>query len=88
MVRLAAHRFFPINSEPMQVVEDRGLELRLAAGAIDVLDAEQETAAAFACDAMAEQGGTGVAEMEKACRAGRESRNNLGSEGEGHGGQK
>jgi hypothetical protein len=29
----------------------------------------------------------GVAEMEKTCRAGRESRNNLGSEGEGHGGQ-
>jgi hypothetical protein len=29
----------------------------------------------------------GVAEVEKACRAGRESRNNLGSEGEGHGGQ-
>jgi len=25
--------------------------------------------------------------MEKACRTGRESRNNLGSEGEGHGGQ-
>jgi hypothetical protein len=29
----------------------------------------------------------GVAEMEKACRTGRESRNNLGSEGEGHGAQ-
>jgi hypothetical protein len=29
----------------------------------------------------------GVAEMEKACRTGCESRNNLGSEGEGHGGQ-
>ena len=87
MVRLAAHRFFPINSEPMQVVEDRGLELRLAAGAIDVLDAEQETAACLARDAMTEQCRVGMAEMEKACRARRESRNNLGSEGEGHGGQ-
>jgi hypothetical protein len=29
----------------------------------------------------------GMAEMEKACRTGRESRNNPGFEGEGHGGQ-
>jgi hypothetical protein len=29
-----------------------------------------------------------MAEMEKTCRTGRESRNNLGSEGEGHGRQK
>ncbi|GAB2178200.1 hypothetical protein DLREEDagr8_37580 [Dongia sp. agr-C8] len=87
MVRLAAHRFFPIEAKPMKIVEDRALEFPLAAGAVDVLDAEQETAICLARGAMAEQGGMGMAEMEKACRTGRESRNYSGSEGEGHGGQ-
>lgn len=71
----------------MKILKDRVLELRLAARAVDVLDAEQEAAVSFTRGAMAEQGGMGMAEMEKTCRAGRESRNNLGSEGEGHGGQ-
>jgi hypothetical protein len=71
----------------MEVVEDRGLEFRLAARAVDVLDPEQEATTGIVRDAVAEQSGVGMAEMEKACRTGRESRNNLGSEGEGHGGQ-
>ena len=90
MIRLAAHRFFPIEAEPVEIVVDRVLELRLAARAVDVLEAQQEPAPRFlgcsARRAVAEQGGMGMAEMEKACRAGCESRNNLG-EGEGHGGQ-
>jgi hypothetical protein len=71
----------------MEIVQDRRFEFRLAARAVDVLDAEQETAAHFTRNAMPEQGGVSMAEMENACRTGRESRNNLGSEGEGHGGQ-
>jgi hypothetical protein len=71
----------------MEVVEDRGLEFRLAAHAVDILDAEQEAAVRIARGAMTEQRGASVAEVEKTCRTGRESRNNLGTEGEGHGGQ-
>ena len=76
----------------MEIVEDRRFEFRLAAGAVDILDAKQEAAGlgflgCCARGAMAEQSGVSMAEMEKSCRTGRESRNNLGSEGEGHGGQ-
>ena len=71
----------------MEIVINRRLKFRLAARAIDVLDAQQKPALRGARGAMAEQCGMGVTEMEKACRTGRESRNNLGSEGEGHGAQ-
>lgn len=87
MLGLAADRFLPVEAEPMQIVIESGFEFRATAGAVDVLDAQQKTPARFARGAMSEQGGMGVAEMEKPCRTRRESRNNLGSEGEGHGGQ-
>jgi len=86
-IGLPTHRLFPVEAEPVEVVEDRALEFRLAARAVDVLDAEQEAAVSGAGRAMAEQRGMGMAEMEKTCRTGRESRNYAGSEGEGHGGQ-
>jgi len=87
MLRLSPHRLFPIDSQPMQILDERRFEFRLAARAVDILDAEQEAAAALTRGAMGEECGMSMAEMEKACRTGRESRNNLGSEGEGHGGQ-
>jgi hypothetical protein len=41
---LAAHRLFPFQAQPGQVLQDRGLEFGTAAGGVDVLDPQHEPA--------------------------------------------
>src|SRR5262249_15038420 len=69
---LAAHRLLPGEAEPGEGLEDRRLEFRPAARAVDVLDAEQETAAG-AGGSRGEQRRVCVAEMQIPGRAGRET---------------
>ena len=42
MLGLPPHRLFPGDAEPGEVLIDRGLEFRLAARRVDILDAQQE----------------------------------------------
>jgi hypothetical protein len=83
MVGLAPHRRFPAQAEPGEVVEQGGLELRPAAGDVDVLHAQEEAAAGLGGERAVGHGGIGVAEMEVAVRRGREADDRLG-EGRGH----
>jgi len=46
MFGLAANRALPVQAEPRQVFQDRGLEPRLATDGVDILDAQEETPAA------------------------------------------
>ena len=87
MVGLAAHRLFPLEAEPGEVVGDVGFEFGAAAGAIDILDAEQESSSALLGRAKPLQRGISVAEMEMTCRTGRESRNYPGAGRKDHAGQ-
>jgi len=75
MFRLPAHRRFPGYPEPGEVFVDRRLEFRPAAGCVDILDPQQEPAAAFARQVEIQQRRIGVAEMEVAVRARRKSEN-------------
>jgi hypothetical protein len=87
MVGLAAHRSFPIEAEPGKVVGEVGLEFGAAAGAVDILDAEQKPAGILLRRAITQERGIGVAEMEMACRTWRESRNYPGAGRKDHAGQ-
>ena len=68
MLGLPAHRLLPFDAEPGEVVIDRGLEFRPAAGLVDILDAQQEHPAAAPRQIEIEQRGIGMAEMEPAVR--------------------
>jgi hypothetical protein len=88
MIGLAAHRLFPGEAEPSQIFGERRFEFRATAGAVDILDPEQEAAAIGLGGAIAEERRMRVAEMQMACRTGRESRNYPGAGRKDHAGQK
>ena len=64
--------------EPGEIVDDGGLELRLAARPVQVFDAQQHAAAQFAREALVDQRRIGVAEMERPIRRGREAQDRRG----------
>ena len=74
MLGLAPHLAVPVEAEPFQIVQDRRLELALAAADVDVLDAHQEAAAGLARAMPAGPGRVGRAEMQLAGRAGGKAR--------------
>ena len=74
---LAAHGRLPCQAEPAQVVVYRRLVFRPAAGAVDVLDAQQEAAPGGAAAVEIGQRREGVAEMQRAVRRRREAENGL-----------
>ena len=80
MLRLAAHRFFPGDSQPAQIVEDRALEFGAAARRIDVFDAQQKAPAAGPRRLIGAERGKGVAEVEKSGWTWREAGDNHGPE--------
>ena len=80
VVGLAPHGPVPVQSQPGQILDNGGLELGLAAGRINVLDAQQEASADVARGAPCRQGGKGMASMKPAGRGRREPGD------EGHGG--
>src|SRR5690606_3382898 len=47
MLTLAAHRLFPFEPQPGQILKDPGLKFRPASGHVDILDPKQEMAAAL-----------------------------------------
>ena len=66
----------------------RGLELRLAARAVQVFDAQQQASARLRGDALVHERGIGVAEMERPVRRRREAQDGRGREDViGHGGK-
>ncbi len=75
MVRLPPHRLLPPDSKPSQVFVNRVLEFGPAAGGVDILDAQQEHAAALPRHVEIQQRGIGVAEMQIAIGAGRKTEN-------------
>ena len=88
MLALAARRRGKAKSEPCEVVDDRGLELRLAARAVQVFNAQQQAPAGFGGDALIHQRRIGVAEMERPVRRWREAEDGGGREDFiGHGGK-
>ena len=60
---------------------ERRLELRSAAGEVDVLDPQEEAAAEPAGEVLVQEGRIGVAEMEPAVGARGEAENRLQSRG-------
>src|SRR5260370_41719635 len=77
MLRLPPHRSFPGDAEPGEVFIDCGLELRPAAGRVDILDAQQEPAAGVARQIEIQQRRISVAEMQIAVRARRKAEDGL-----------
>ncbi len=73
MLRLAADRNLPADPEPVEVFVNRLLEFRPAAVEVDVLDAQQHAPAGRPRHVEIEQGGIGVAKMQKTVRGGREA---------------
>jgi hypothetical protein len=73
MLRLPPHRAFPCDAEPGEVFMDGGLEFRLAAGQVDVLDAQQQAAAGLTRQIEIQQRRKGVAEMQITVRARRKA---------------
>src|SRR6266404_7450534 len=73
MLRLPPHRGFPCDAEPGEVFMDGGLEFRLAAGQVDVLDAQQQAAAGLTRQVKIQQRRKGVAEMQITVRARRKA---------------
>jgi hypothetical protein len=63
---LPHHVAVPGKAQPGEVLEDGRLEFGPAAAGVDVLDAQQETAAGGAGGVMGEDGGKGVAAMRQA----------------------
>jgi hypothetical protein len=69
MVGLAPHRRFPGEAQPGQVFENGRLELRSAAGGVDIFDAQDEAVAS----ARRRQRRIGVAAMQVAAGRRREA---------------
>ncbi len=78
MLALSARRRGKAKSKPGQIVSDGGLESRLAARTVQVLNAQQHASAQFAGEAFVDEGGIGVAEMERAVRRRRETQDRRG----------
>ncbi len=74
MLRLAAHRALPRQPEPFEVLEDRRLEFRPAARRVDILDAQQNSAAASSRRVTVDERRERVAKMQIAVRARRETK--------------
>jgi hypothetical protein len=70
VVGLTSHRRFPVEPQPGQVVVDCGLEFGAAAGAVDVLDAQQATAAGVTGGFIGSEGGKGVAPVTNSATGG------------------
>ena len=73
MLALPARRRGKAKSKPGQIVSDGGLESRLAARMVQVLNAQQRASAQFVGEALVDEGGISVAEMERAVRRRRET---------------
>jgi len=73
MLQLPPHRGFPRDPEPGEVLINGGLEFRLAAGHVDVLDAQQQAAAGLTRQIGVQQRRKRVAEMEITVRARRKA---------------
>ena len=63
---LADHRPVPGQAEPGEVLIDQILPFRPRAALVDIIDAQQEAAACRAGHVMREDGGIGVAQMQRA----------------------
>ncbi|MNX84865.1 hypothetical protein D3C86_1166820 [compost metagenome] len=66
VVRLAPHGRLPIQTQPGQIFKDGGFVFRLAAGRVDVLDAQHKTPAGLARRYPGGQGREGVAPVQPA----------------------
>src|SRR5580698_8339817 len=69
MLRLHSHFVIPIETEPRQVLPDRGGELGAAACRVDILQAQQKLPAALSRTSPRDQRGECVAEMQIPGRA-------------------
>ena len=75
MLGLAAHRRFPVKSEPVQILLHGGFEFGRAAFAVDILHAQQKPPAGRLRHLPVEQGGIGMAEMQVAIGTGSKAEN-------------
>src|SRR3546814_5568973 len=73
MVGLAHRRAIPLEPEPVEVGDRGGNMLFARAGAVDIVDAEQERAAGAVRGIVRQNRAIGVAEVEFAGRAGGEA---------------
>ncbi len=74
MLRLAANGMFEGDPEPVEIVENRLLEFRRAAGEVDVLDTQQKATAHFFGHISVQKGRERMAEMQPAIGARREAK--------------
>ena len=81
MVRLTPHRLFPVKAQPAQVLIDAVLIFGAAAGGVDVLDAQDETACGVFGGLIGRQRREGVPLVQASGRRGRKA----GDEGAVHG---
>ena len=88
MLALAALRRIETKAEPCKVVDDRGLVLRLATGAIQVFNAQEQAPVRLCGEPLVQERRIGVAEMERPVRRRGEPQDGRGREGFiGHGGK-
>ena len=88
MLALPARRRRKAKPEPGEVVDNGGLELRLAARPVQIFNAQQHAPVGFGGDALIDQRGIGVAEMERPVRRGRKAQDGDSREDFiGHGGK-
>jgi hypothetical protein len=73
MPGLPPHRRLPREAEPAEILINRGLEFRLAPDGVDILDAQQQSAAGAARAIEIQQRRIGMAEMKIAVRARRKA---------------
>lgn len=78
MLALSARRRGKAKSKPGQIISDGRLESRLATRLVQVLNAQQHASAQFVGEAFVDEGGIGVAEMERAVRRRRETQDRRG----------
>src|SRR5690348_9081320 len=69
MIGLAAHRPVPVKPEPGKIFQDGIGEMRPAAGVVDVLQTQQESAARLPCRAPAFESRADMPEMQIPGRA-------------------
>ncbi len=78
MLALAAPRRGKAKPEPCQVVDDRGLEPRLATRAVQVFNAQNQAPARLGGNALVHERRIGVAKVQRAVRGRRKAQHGRG----------
>src|SRR5690606_3881802 len=77
-LRLSPNRFFPMESQPSEIIEDLLLKFRPASCPVDILDPQQRTPSGGFGQSFGEKRRVGVTKMQFTCGTGCEPGDNAG----------